>query len=395
MAAAVVPAGARTAALSAQVGAWRHALVEGRKTLKAAFLERPDPAKALDRQRVLVDDVLKTIWSETSQSEELALIAVGGYGRGTLYPYSDVDVLVLLPDEASDAARSRVEELVGVLWDIGLEIGHSVRTIAGCSERPARRHRATTLLESRLVAGNRKLYSRFVKTIEEGLDVPYFVEAKRLEQQQRHARFNDTAYNLEPNLKESPGGLRDLHSILWISRAARLGRSWGDLTKQRILTREEARQLQRHESTLAELRVRLHYLASRREDRLLFDFQSALAQEYGLSDTPARRASEQLMQRFYSTAKQVQLLNTIVLQNLRVRIFPSVNAEPRPLNERFRVHNELLKRPTPCSGISRRPFSKPFCCCRTTPNSRASRCRRCGRCGTRARRSTRHFAAIR
>jgi [protein-PII] uridylyltransferase len=301
MASALAPAGARTSALSSQVGAWRNALAEGRRTLKAAFPENVDPAKALDRQRVLVDGVLKTIWSETGQADELALIAVGGYGRGALYPYSDVDVLVLLPDQASDAARSRVEELVGVLWDIGLEIGHSVRTIAGCSEEASRDVTVqTTLLESRLIAGNRKLYSRFVKAIEEGLDVPYFVEAKLLEQQQRHSRFNDTAYNLEPNLKESPGGLRDLQNILWIARAAKLGRSWGDLTKQRILTREEARQLQRHESTLAELRVRLHYLASRREDRLLFDFQSALAQEYGLTNTPARRASEQLMQRFYA-----------------------------------------------------------------------------------------------
>ena len=344
MASALAPAGARTAALSSQIGAWRNALAEGRKVLKAAFLEKPDPARALDRQRVLVDEVLKTIWAETGQAEELALIAVGGYGRGTLYPYSDVDVLVLLPDQASDAARARVEELVGVLWDIGLEIGHSVRTIAGCSEEARRDVTVqTTLLESRLVAGNRKLYSRFVKTIEEGLDVPYFVEAKLLEQQQRHNRFNDTAYNLEPNLKESPGGLRDLQNILWIARAAKLGHSWGDLTRQRILTREEARQLRRHGATLAELRVRLHYLASRREDRMLFDYQSAMAQEYGLSDTPARRASEQLMQRFYSTAKQVQLLNTIVLQNLRVRIFPSMDIEPRPLNERFRVRNELLE----------------------------------------------------
>ena len=323
MASALAPAGTRTAALSSQVGTWRNALAEGRRLLKAAFLEKPDPAKALDRQRVLVDEVLKTIWSETGQSDELALIAVGGYGRGTLYPYSDVDVLVLLPDQASDAARARVEELVGVLWDIGLEIGHSVRTIAGCSDEAGRDVTVqTTLLESRLVAGNRKLYSRFDKTIEEGLDIPYFVEAKLLEQQQRHTRFNDTAYNLEPNLKESPGGLRDLQNILWIARAAKLGHSWGDLTKQRILTREEARQLQRHGSTLAELRVRLHYLASRREDRLLFDYQSALAQEYGHSDTPARRASEQLMQRFYSTAKQVQLLNTIVLQNSAGPHFP-------------------------------------------------------------------------
>jgi len=227
MASALAPTGTRTAALSSQIGAWRNALTEGRKALKAAFLEKPDPAKALDRQRVLVDEVLKTIWSETGQSDELALIAVGGYGRGTLYPYSDVDVLVLLPDQASDAARARVEELVGVLWDIGLEIGHSVRTIAGCSEEAGRDITVqTTLLESRLVAGNRKLYSRFDKTIEEGLDIPYFVEAKLLEQQQRHTRFNDTAYNLEPNLKESPGGLRDLQNILWIAHAAKLGHSW-------------------------------------------------------------------------------------------------------------------------------------------------------------------------
>ncbi|HWH47431.1 MAG TPA: [protein-PII] uridylyltransferase [Burkholderiales bacterium] len=344
MASALAPAGARSAALSSRVGAWRSALADGRKALKAAFLEKPDPARSLELQRVLVDDALKTIWSETGQSGELALVAVGGYGRGTLYPYSDVDVLVLLPDQASDEARARVEELVGVLWDIGLEIGHSVRTIAGCSEEAGRDVTVqTTLLESRLVTGSRELYERFVKTIQEGLDVPYFVEAKLLEQQQRHSRFNDTAYNLEPNLKESPGGLRDLQNILWIARAAKLGRRWSDLTKQRILTDEEARQLQRHGATLAELRVRLHYLASRREDRLLFDYQSAMANEYGLSDTPARRASEQLMQRFYSTAKQVQLLNTIVLQNLRVRIFPSVDAEPRPLNDRFRVRNELLE----------------------------------------------------
>jgi len=178
---------------------------------------------------MLVDEVLKTIWSETGQADELALIAVGGYGRGTLYPYSDVDVLVLLPDQASDAARARVEELV---WRA---LGHRPgdrpqrRTIAGCSEEASRDVTVqTTLLESRLVAGNRKLYSSFVKSIEEGLDVPYFVEAKLLEQQQRHTRFNDTAYNLEPNLKESPGGLRDLRTSCGSAcrkAGAQLGRS--------------------------------------------------------------------------------------------------------------------------------------------------------------------------
>jgi [protein-PII] uridylyltransferase len=329
---------------STRVGAWRSALVEGRAAVRGAFEGKPDSAKAVESQRLLVDGVLKDIWRETRQSEHLALVAVGGFGRGFLYPYSDVDVLLLLPEKIGDDDRTRLEELVGVLWDIGLEIGHSVRTIAECVQEASRDVTVqTTLLESRLVAGNRKLYSSFVKTIEGGLDVPSFVEAKLLEQQQRHTRFNDTAYNLEPNIKESPGGLRDLQNILWISRAARLGRSWADLTRQKILTREEARQLKRHEHTLSELRVRLHYLAGRREDRLLFDYQSLLAKSYGYEETAARRASEQLMQRFYATAKAVQLLNSIVLQNLRNRIFTAPDEPPVALNERFRIHSEHLE----------------------------------------------------
>ena len=335
---------ARTSAFSSNVNDWRQALAQGRAALKTAFGEKPDAKKALQRQCALVDEALRAIWSETGQSDELALIAVGGYGRGLLYPYSDVDVLILLPDEIGDGARASVETLIGVLWDVGLEIGHSVRTIGECQDEARRDITVqTTLLESRLVAGNRKQYARFAAAIIKDLDVPYFVEAKLLEQQQRHTRFNNTAYNLEPNIKESPGGLRDLQNILWISRAAGLGHSWQDLTRQKILTREEVRQLKRHEATLAVLRVRLHYLTNRREDRLLFDFQSALAKEYGLADTPARRASEQLMQQFYTTAKAVQLLNTIVLQNLRRRIFPAASAQPRELNDRFRINAELIE----------------------------------------------------
>jgi [protein-PII] uridylyltransferase len=323
---------------------WRQTLASGRAALKAAFSAKPDAQKVLQQQCALVDEALRAIWIETGQSDELALIAVGGYGRGLLYPYSDVDVLILVADEIADDARARVEALVGALWDIGLEIGHSVRSIRQCQEEARRDVTVqTTLLESRLVAGNKAQYARFAAAIVAELDVPYFVEAKLLEQQQRHTRFNDTAYNLEPNIKESPGGLRDLQNILWIGRAAGLGHSWQDLTRQKILTREEARQLKRHEATLAVLRVRLHYLTGRREDRLLFDFQSALARQYGLEDTAARRASEQLMQQFYTTAKAVQLLNTIVLQNLRRRIFPVAAAEPRELSEGFRINGEVLE----------------------------------------------------
>ncbi|HEX7952606.1 MAG TPA: [protein-PII] uridylyltransferase, partial [Burkholderiales bacterium] len=323
---------------------WRDRLQQGRAALKAACGDRPDVSRILQRQCALVDAALQEIWNRTGQSAAMSLVAVGGYGRGLLYPYSDVDVLILLPERIADSARASVEALVGSLWDIGLEIGHSVRTIDECLDEARRDVTVqTTLLESRLVAGDKKLYGRFAAAVIKDLDVAYFVEAKLLEQQQRHTRFNNTAYNLEPNVKESPGGLRDLQNILWISRAGGLGHSWQDLTEQKILTREEARQLKRHEATLGLLRMRLHYLTNRREDRLLFDFQAALAKEYGLADTSARRASEQLMLQFYATAKAVQLLNTIVLQNLRRRIFTSPPAQPRDLNERFRINSELLE----------------------------------------------------
>ena len=194
MSSTTAPRLARTTALCANVNVWRKALAQGRAALKAAFGDRPDATKALQRQCALVDEALASIWSETGQSGALALIAVGGYGRGLLYPYSDVDVLILLPDEVGDSARAGVEALVGVLWDIGLEIGHSVRTIAECQDEARRDVTVqTTLLESRLIAGNRKQYTRFAGAMIKDLDVAYFVEAKLLEQQQRHTRFNDTA----------------------------------------------------------------------------------------------------------------------------------------------------------------------------------------------------------
>jgi [protein-PII] uridylyltransferase len=138
------------------------------------------------------------------------------------------------------------------------------------------------------------------------MDVPSFYEAKMLEQQQRHLKYHDTAYNLEPNVKESPGGLRDLQTVLWIARAAGVGRGWGELARAGLITTQEARTVSRQERLIGALRARLHYLSDRREDRLVFDLQSALAREMGFVDMPARRASEQLMQRYYRAAKTVR-----------------------------------------------------------------------------------------
>ena len=205
----------------------------------------------------------------------------------------------------------------------------------------------TNLLEARYLAGDRALARDFFSSVHAILDPKAFFEAKLVEQQQRHGRFNDTADNLEPNLKESPGGLRDLANIIWICGANGLGRNWGELARRGIITTEEARHLARNERTLQDLRIRLHYQANRREDRLLFDMQTPLAQQFGLEDTAAKRASEQLMQSYYRTARGVTLMSEIILSNLRTQVFPALDSVPIQLNARFEARNELLEAADP------------------------------------------------
>ena len=272
---------------------------------------------------------------------DIALVAVGGYGRGELFPYSDIDLLVLLAQASDATLQGKLEQFLGTLWDIGLEVGHSVRTVDECLALGAQDVTVqTSLLEARLLVGQRGLFRRFEREFRNALDARQFTKAKRLEQEQRHARYHDT--NLEPNLKETSGGLRDLQTILWISKAAGIGTRWSDLVRAGIITRREAGLLRRCESFLQNLRIRLHYLVQRREERLVFDVQTALALQMGLRDTAHRRASEHLMQRFYRTAIEVSQLNTIVLQNLGTRIYPPRSRATQPINEHFHIRNELL-----------------------------------------------------
>ena len=321
----------------------RKSLAEERQALRLAYLGKPEPQLLLRRHCALVDRIIREVWRDTAL-EGAALVATGGYGRGELYPGSDVDLLVLLPDGIGEAGKEKVEKLIGALWDIGLEIGHSVRTVQGCVGSAAEDITIrTTLMEARHLAGSRKLYQELVASLGRDFDAAAFFKAKKLEQEQRHAKHQDTPYSLEPNLKEAPGGLRDLHTIIWIARASGIGHRWSDLVSAGLLERHEARQLARHEAAFQDLRIRLHYLAGRREDRIVFDFQNALAAQYGDVDTPERRASEAMMQRYYRAAKTVTQLNTIVLQNIGARLFPQSEESPRSLNERFCVRNELLQ----------------------------------------------------
>jgi [protein-PII] uridylyltransferase len=320
----------------------RQLLAGERQGLRTAYLRQPDPQLLLRRHSALIDRTIRSLWAEMAV-EGAALVATGGYGRSELYPGSDVDLLVLLTRDPSEADRGKIEKLIGTLWDIGLEIGHSVRTVEGCVETAAEDITIrTTLMEARYLAGSRRLFSQLVKALEEKADPLSFFKAKKLEQDQRHAKHQDTPYSLEPNLKEAPGGLRDLHTIEWIARASGIGRKWSDLVAHGLLERHEARQLARHERAFQDLRIRLHYLAGRREDRIVFDFQSALAAQYGDVDTPDGRASEAMMQRYYRAAKTVTQINTIVLQNIGARLFPQPDEAPRFLNERFQVKGELL-----------------------------------------------------
>ena len=306
--------------------------------------ENPRPARLLNRHTRLIDRTVKELWADKGAPRGAAFVATGGYGRAELFPHSDIDLLVLLSRDPDEADRSALERLIGSLWDIGLEIAHSVRTVNACVEEAAGDITVrTALLESRYLAGSRKLFRQMESALANTADPISFYKAKKLEQEQRHAKHQDTPYALEPNLKEAPGGLRDLHVIQWIARASGIGPRWTDLVAHGLIERGEARQLARHEALLRDQRIRLHYIAGRREDRIVFDFQNTLAVQRGYRDAPHRRASESMMQRYYWTAKAVTQLNTILMQNLEARLLPEQHFPPRALNERFHIRGELLE----------------------------------------------------
>jgi len=327
----------------------KKSLIQGRKVLREQFSKNANSTALLRGHCRLIDIVLRQAWKEMALPVSIALLAVGGYGRGYLFPNSDIDLVVLLPAkgnkrEAMDAVtKSKLERWVHLLWDMGLEVGHSVRTLTECIEEAKDITVQTSLLEARRLAGSSKLFRIFSQEITSGLNPREFFNAKLFEQQQRHGRYHEVTYNLEPNLKESPGGLRDLQNILWISRATGYGRSWSDLVRGGVITKEEARLTKRNEKILQGLRIRLHYLVGRREDRLLFDFQTLLAKEYKITDKSSRLAGELLMQRYYRAAKSVAQINTILLLTLRTEIFPYANVTPVILNKYFQKRGELLE----------------------------------------------------
>jgi [protein-PII] uridylyltransferase len=311
--------------------------------VRERYLCEGDAPRLLHERCQLIDGVLCDLWQALELPSSLALVAVGGYGRGELYPASDVDILLLLANPPDETLTTTLERAVALFYDIGLEIAPSVRTLDECTRAALDDLTIqTALLEARLLTGNSALFRKLCEQLMEDLEPQAFFEAKRLEQDERHRRYQDSPYSLEPNCKEAPGGLRDLQTILWIARAAGYGNSWEDLAQHGFITPAEEQQLQRSVSFLQRLRTRLHLHVNRREDRLLFDYQTALAGQLGFEPTPARRASERLMQGYYRTAKEVTQINTILLLNLGAAISPPPQQLPQAINERFRNTYDLL-----------------------------------------------------
>ncbi len=326
----------------------RSLLRQAQEELNARFGEE-EPVEGLVRSRARFTDLLlRSLWQlrlPADLAAQLALVAVGGYGRGELHPYSDIDILVLVPEPLRENERASVEQLVAFLWDIGLEVGHSVRTVAECAEESAADVGVmTTLMESRRIAGSAELLAtmRVALAPDRIWPVRDFFEAKVREQAERRLKANDTAYNLEPNVKAAPGGLRDIHTIVWVAKRHFGAETLDELVPLGFLTPSELRRLKQAQSFLWKVRFGLHVLTGRHEDRLLFDYQIRLAHSFGYEDASYTLAVEQLMQRYYRTVMDVALLNELLLQLFREAIL-SDRGPPQPLNPRFQVRNDYLE----------------------------------------------------
>lgn len=296
-----------------------------------------------------VDALLAHAWHRFFDPDvtDIALVAVGGYGRGELQPASDVDLLILLAPRSEKRHRDAIERFLTLLWDAGLEIGQAVRTVKQCA-RIARDDVtiATNLMESRLLCGADSLHREMRTATGPNRIWPTdrFFRAKLEEQVERYRKFDNTAYRLEPNIKEGPGGLRDIQIVGWVAKRHFGAETLAGLVDHGFLTRDEYERLAAGQELLWRIRWCLHRAAGRREDRLLFDYQRELAQRFGETDPNPNRAVEAFMQRYYRTVIELQRLNELLLQFFREAILEPTDRLPlQQLNERFRVRGETLE----------------------------------------------------
>ena len=334
---------------------FKQAVSDGREGLRQAFEQGEDPVLLVFERARFMDRILQQAYRHcfAGCKQQLALLAVGGYGRGELHPYSDVDLMILVDATETESTRDLISAFFTLLWDIRLEIGHSVRTVEDCiQEAEADITVATNIMEARLLAGNEDLFERMQAATgpDRVWDSKAFFQAKLDEQIQRHAKFHDTAYNLEPNIKENPGGLRDIQMIGWVAKRHFGAQTLAELVDHGFLTPGEYRTLSEGEQLLWRIRSHLHYMNERREDRLLFDFQRDLALAFGYEDGDNNLAIEAFMQRYYRVVMELERLNELLLQLFREAILYADQPEQTEvINERFVVRNEYIATHSPAT----------------------------------------------
>lgn len=336
-------------------------LKQGQAYLQEQFVQGADIVDLVHLRAHFVDQVIAQLWSQHIEVDSpIALLAVGGYGRGELHPYSDVDLLVLLKDSVSKQPPESLSQFLTQLWDIGLEIGHSVRTISECRQQAEQDITiATNLLETRLLCGDDSLFTALqqLTVTYKTWDEKQFYQNKLAEQKQRHLKYNDTANNLEPNLKESPGGLRDLHVISWIAQQHFGVTNLKGLYEKGFLESNEYDILVQAQNFLWRVRFVLHMLAGRKQEKLMIDFQREIAIQLGYQDDEKRLAVEYFMKAYYLCARHVEQMNELLAQLFEENIIQAeLPKNITPINRRFQVHNGYLE--TFNSGIfAFRPYA--------------------------------------
>ena len=305
------------------------------------------PIKELLYKRAwFIDELLTQAWIQHIDRSDLALVAVGGYGRGELHPGSDIDIMILTKPRLQPEIKVQIEKFLVFLWDIGLEIGHSVRTIKDChKEAKTDITVVTNLMESRSVTGDVKLYQSMISVTGPQKIWPprKFFEAKCLEQQSRHKKYDQSEHTLEPNIKEGPGGLRDIQMVDWVAKRHFGANRLSQLVSFGFLTQSEYDSLAEGRDLLWRVRFALHILTGRREDRLLFDHQRAVAKTFGY-ESDDNSAIEQFMKRYYKTIRELNLLNEILLQHFQEAILYAHRKEKiKALSKRFQIRNDFIE----------------------------------------------------
>jgi [protein-PII] uridylyltransferase len=330
------------------IGLLKEAIALTNETLDSEFQANAPIRGLIQRRAGFIDQLLLRIWQELDwPDDDISLVAVGGYGRGQLHPHSDIDLLILLAQEKDEHYRAPIEQFLTLLWDIGLEVGHSVRSVNECKAKAIEDITiATALMESRTVCGNDELRVAMSKLVgpDQIWPSPSFFKAKREEQDARHGRYDYTEYRLEPNVKSCPGGLRDIQTIGWIAKRHFGVTRLSQLVEQGFLTQQEYMLLDEGHDLLCKIRYGLHMLSGRCEDRLSFEHQKNLADLFGYTDTEEKLAVEQFMQAYYRCAMTLVGLNELLIQVFDEEILSSNEKDfVKKVNPRFRARNNYIE----------------------------------------------------